>query len=230
MSGDGRQRGVIRLGAGAAGPRLREASGTVETPRNEGVAARRTVELTRSTPAARITSRGALQVNLNWSAASHADLDLGCLVRTRDGRGTAIQPLGEAFGSLTEWPYVSLDQDDRTGSSSDGETLRVSLEHRNKFSKLLVYVYVYEGAVDFRHLRGVVTVTAPDGEWHIRLDDSPKGATACAIAMLTPGDRSLDLRREVVWFTPHLFRTHQQQIDTAYGFGFEWRYGRKSAR
>lgn len=120
MSGDGRQRGIIQLGAGARpgseaartaeARRKTEARREAEAPQagsRISAAGRRPVELTRSAPAARIPGRGVMQVNLNWSAASEADLDLGCMVQTRDGAGTAIQPLGEAFGSLTSWPYVA---------------------------------------------------------------------------------------------------------------------------
>lgn len=64
------------------------------------------------------------------------------MVLTRDGLGTAVQPLGAAFSDLDAWPYVCLDQDDRTGQTSDGETLRVSLGHRRQFSELLVSVYI----------------------------------------------------------------------------------------
>ncbi|MGY5052481.1 tellurium resistance protein [Streptomyces sp. 900105755] len=221
MSGDGRQRGVIQLGRGAppAEPELR-----TQQPREQPT---RTGELTKHTPRAQIAGRGILQVNLNWSVASEADLDLGCMVLTRSGKGTAVQPLGQEWGSLDAWPYVSIDQDDRTGETSDGETLRISLEKRRKFRKLLVYVYIYEGAADFRKLGGVVTVSAPSGTWRIHLDDSPAGATACAIASLTPGQDTLDLRREVRWFTAQPWLSNQQLIDQAYGFGFDWVPGSK---
>lgn len=112
------------------------------------------VELSDWSPQARIAGHGQLQVNLNWSAAAKADLDLGCTVRTRDGRGDAIQPLGANFGSFDHWPYLELDHDDRNGQASDGETLRVNLERWREFQQLGVYVYVYEGSVDFRTLGG----------------------------------------------------------------------------
>ncbi|WP_309243691.1 tellurium resistance protein [Streptomyces sp. CAI-85] len=185
------------------------------------------MELTRQTPRAEIAGRGVLQVNLNWSVTSEADLDLGCMVLTHDGMGVAVQPLGAEFGDLDGWPHVSLDQDDRTGETSDGETLRISLENRHLFTKLLVYVYIYEGAADFRTLGGVVTIGAPSGTWRIHLDDSPAGATSCAIALLTPGRDTLDLRREVRWFTADQRMSNQQLIDQAYGFGFEWVPGAK---
>ncbi|WP_246212994.1 tellurium resistance protein [Streptomyces abyssomicinicus] len=238
MSGDGRRRGVIQLKPTGDRPRgvvppaeperAPERSGRApelsgRAPAGPG----RTVELTSRSPHARIAGRGRLQVNLNWSASASADLDLGCLVRTRDGQGEAVQPLGANFGSYQRRPYVELDQDDRTGGESDGETLRVNLEHWREFEQLVVYVYVYEGAVDFRTLGGVVTVTAPSGTWRIHLDDSPAGATACAIARLVPGTDGLDLTREVRWFSPLSGASNQQQIDRAYGFGLEWVWATK---
>lgn len=211
MSGDGRQRGVIRLSGG-------------QPTRERGAREPRpcAVDLTRQTPRAEIAGPGVLQVNLNWSVTAEADLDLGCMVATSDGKGAAVQPLGGEFGNLDAWPYVGLDQDDRTGETSDGETLRISLEHRHQFTKLLVYVYLYEGAADFRMLGGVVTVSAPSGTWRIHLDDSPAGATSCAIALLTPGRDALEIRREVRWFTTKPWLSNQQLIDKAYGFGFAW--------
>ncbi|MFZ4173964.1 tellurium resistance protein [Streptomyces griseoincarnatus] len=221
MSGDGRRRTVIDLTGG------RKAAGAATLTQWGSPA--RPVELTKQTPRAAITGRGVLQMNLNWSVTAEADLDLGCLVLTRDGLGTAVQPLGAQFGDLDAWPYVSLDQDDRTGETSDGETLRISLEHRHRFAKLLAYVYLYEGAADFHTLGGVVTVGAPEGTWRIHLDDSPAGSTSCAIALITPGrgGDALDLRREVRWFTAEPYLSNQQLIDTAYGFGFDWFPGAK---
>ncbi|MEU1176874.1 tellurium resistance protein [Streptomyces sp. NPDC005820] len=218
MSGDGRRRGVIQLTGGGSPVESGRRTAREPAPRT-GTG---TVELTRQTPRAEIAGRGVLQVNLNWSVASEADLDLGCMVLTHDGMGAAVQPLGAVFGDLDAWPYVSLDQDDRTGETSDGETLRINLEHRRQFAKLLVHVYIYEGAADFRTLGGVVTISAPSGTWRIHLDDSPPGATSCAIALLTPGRDTLDLRREVRWFTATPWSSNQQLIDQAYGFGFEW--------
>ncbi|MFE9662987.1 tellurium resistance protein [Streptomyces sp. NPDC005955] len=187
--------------------------------------------LSAARPQTRIGGRGVLQANLNWRPGVDADLDLGCLVACREGDGTAVQALGDAYGSLTAWPYVSLDQDDRTGASSDGETLRVSLDHAHLFERLLLYVYVYEGAVDFRSLGAAVTVSAP-GQQDVRidLDDSPTGATACAIALVRPAVDGLSLRREVRWFRPAPELWIHQQIDAAYGFGFEWVYATKGER
>ena len=51
---------------------------------------------------------------------SGIDLDLGCLYELNDGRKGAVQALGNAFGSLTNPPFISLDGDDRTGDSVGG--------------------------------------------------------------------------------------------------------------
>lgn len=166
---------------------------------------------------------GRLAVNLNWSAATEADLDLGCLVAMDRGSPEVVQALGESFGSLTSPPYVELDQDDRTGAGSDGETLRVNLEYRARLRRLLFYVYVYEGAADFRTLGAAVTVSAPSGTFRILLDDSPAGATACAVALATSDSSGLAVRREVRWFTstPDT-ASNQELVDQAYDFGLTW--------
>lgn len=187
--------------------------------------------LSSASPQARITGRGILQANLNWASGVDADLDLGCLVAFPDGGGLAVQALGEAYGSLDEWPYVALDQDDRTGASADGETLRVNLAHTARFERLLFYVYVYEGAVDFRRLGATVTVTAPgEAGCRIPLDDSPAGAVACAVALVRPAVGGLSVRREARWFRPVDGLWIHQQLDQAYGFGFEWTYATKPSR
>lgn len=211
MSNDNRPRGTIRLRP-PTGPEPRDADRPSRSP----------TLLTRAAPQARIAGRGVLQVNLNWSAAAEADLDLGCMVSFTDGSGQAVQPLGNAFGSLTQWPYVALDQDDRSGASSDGETVRVDLDRRELFRQLLFYVYVYAGAVDFRRLGGAATVTGPSDGFRIALDDSPAGATGCAIALAAPGPGGLTVRREVRWFTGTERQSVQELMDRAYGFGFPW--------
>ncbi|MHA5054089.1 tellurium resistance protein [Streptomyces sp. SD15] len=224
MSKDNRPRGTIRLRPAADGdarPRPPSPSPPASPSSPAGIV------LTRAAPQARIAGRGVLQVNLNWSAATEADLDLGCMAAFTDGSGLAVQPLGNSFGSLAQWPYVELDQDDRTGASSDGETLRVNLDRREHFRQLLIYTYVYEGAVDLRRLGATATVSAPTGGFRIALDDSPDGATGCAIALATPGPGGLTVRREVRWYTGTRRHSVQQLMDRTYGFGFEWVWGTK---
>ncbi|MFS0695061.1 tellurium resistance protein [Streptomyces nitrosporeus] len=179
--------------------------------------------LTGRAPRARFGGRGTLQANLNWLPDAGADLNLCCLVAFRDGTARVVQALADDYGSLTEWPYISLDHDDRTGDSSDGETLRVDLARGALFERLLFFVYIYEGAADFRHLGASVTVTAPgDPGCRILLDDSPQSAVACAIALVTPDTEGVTVRREVRWFTGRPDVIIHEQVDRAYGFGMDW--------
>jgi tellurite resistance protein TerA len=219
--GDDRLRGVIRL-PDRAGERF---SRPARTERAEPPP----TTLTTASPAVRLAGRGRLQVNLNWRPGHRVDLDLGCLVSFADGGTAVVQALGEAWGSLATWPYVALDQDDRTGATSDGETLRVSLEHAPLFRRLLIYAYVYEGAVDFRRLGATVTVTAPAAAagYRIPLDDSPPGVVACAVAQVTAERDGLTVRREARWFAQSPEEFIQQSIDRAYGFGMTWSPGTK---
>ncbi|MEV6198105.1 tellurium resistance protein [Streptomyces sp. NPDC051920] len=224
MSNDERRRATIHL---RPTPGARSGDGARRaTPENREVprlpAARAETMLTRSAPRARITGRGVLQVNLNRPPGTGADLDLGCMAAYTDGTCAAVQPLGNTFGSLSRWPYMALDQDDRTGASADGETVRVDLERRELFRRLLFHVYVYSGAVDFRSLGATATVTAPSGGFSIALDDSPEGATGCAIALATPAEGGLTVSREVRWFTGTPRHSVQEQMDSAYGFGLTW--------
>ncbi|AXK36639.1 tellurium resistance protein [Streptomyces armeniacus] len=203
MVPDDRTRGVIRLGG----------TGSPSGDRMEAPGA----------PPGAQTGRGALQAHLNWPPDAGVDLDLGCLAEYADGSVTAVQPLGETFGSLTSWPYVVLDQDDRTGEEPDGQTLRVNLAHLREFRRLLFYVTIYEGAPDFRRLRAALTVSAPSsGSRTIALDDSPGGATACAVAMARVEAGELSVEREMRWFTPSPMVSDQEQLDRAYEFGIEW--------
>ncbi|WP_308072508.1 tellurium resistance protein [Streptomyces bambusae] len=145
------------------------------------------------------------------------------MIRFTDGSATCVQALGDDFGALDAWPWVALDQDDRTGSSADGETLRVNLAQRERFARLLFFVYIYEGSADFRRLGASVTVTEPSGPGcRILLDDSPAGSTGCAIALAVPQAGSLTVRREVTWFTNTATAGPHEPIDRAYGFGMEW--------
>lgn len=75
------------------------------------------------------TSLGEILINLNWSQPARLggffspkpqpiDLDLGCLFELQDGSKGCVQALGNSLGNLNNAPYISLDGDDRTGSSS----------------------------------------------------------------------------------------------------------------
>ena len=99
--------------------------------------------LTKAAPTVSLTKHGGasgtLRVNLNWDARPPAkgffrkntslDLDLGCLYEFSDGTKGVVQALGNAFraGDRSGRVLISLDGDDRSGTSTAGENLSVDL-------------------------------------------------------------------------------------------------------
>lgn len=169
-----------------------------------------------------------LRASVQAGSAQDADLDLGCMMSYDDGSTFVVQALGKSFGALDRYPYVRLDGDDRTGARAAGENLAINLDHQERFTKLLLYVYIYEGSGDFRNLDAVVTLSSDQGDrFEVRLDECPPGAQGCAIALLTRQGGGLEVGREVRWFRPKSGKSTQEQISRAYDFAIGWKAGRK---
>ncbi|MFD0637739.1 hypothetical protein ACFQ9X_45465 [Catenulispora yoronensis] len=75
------------------------------------------------------------------------DLDLGCLYEFTAGQRGVVQALGHRRGDFERPPYIRLDQDDRSGSAI-GENLFINLDHADELSRVLVFVFAYQGAFD----------------------------------------------------------------------------------
>jgi tellurite resistance protein TerA len=204
------------------------------------------VTLTKSSPTVSLTKQGSatgrLHVNLNWTARPEQaeqpkgflkrmaaaaqpgiDLDLGCLFEMADGRKGVIQALGNAFGSLDAPPYVFLDGDDRSGSSSNGENLYINLAHSGELRRVLVFACIYQGVPAFEQANGVVTLTPASGApIEVRLDEAAGRAPMCAVALLENTGGELTVRREV-----NYINGAQDALDRAYGWGMDWTPGRK---
>jgi tellurite resistance protein TerA len=171
----------------------------------------------------------AIHINLNWDRVAkksffgggqEADLDLGCLFLSRDGRKGCIQALGGNFGNRAGEPYIYLDKDDRSGAASDGENLYVL--RPDLIERVLVYAFIYEGAANFSTVNGRLVLRESDGsETLIRLDAPRPGATFCAICMITRTASGVDVVKEARYFQGH------RDADAHYGFGFQWSRGSK---
>lgn len=96
---------------------------------------------------------GDIVLNLNWAArkgmfgGASIDLDLGCLYELEDGSKGVVQALGHAFGVYDSAPFIELDGDDRTGSSTAGETIRINGRRFDRIRRIAVFALIYEGAV-----------------------------------------------------------------------------------
>lgn len=176
---------------------------------------------------------GEILINLNWhqpapkggffKKAKAIDLDLGCLYELEDGQKGCVQALGNAFGSLNRPPYIALDGDDRTGAAEGGENLRINGAEVSRIKRVLVYTFIYEGIANWQEADGVVTVKCPGSpDIVVRMDEYGSREPMCAIAMLENYmGQTFSVEKLVRFFSGH------REMDQAYGWGLDWRPGRK---
>ena len=174
---------------------------------------------------------GEIKINLNWNRTNPnaggggffaslrgksggIDLDVGCLYEMENGSKGAVQALGNAFGDFRDEPFIQLMGDDRTGSVSDGEWLRINGKEWRKMRRVLVYAFIYEGAPNWQATDGVITLYIP-GEPPIEVRLSEEGGTKgmCAIALLENVGGSVKVNRRVEFFKGH------SDMDKAFGWG-----------
>ncbi len=180
------------------------------------------------------SSLGEILINLNWSqpqkrggffapAPQAIDLDLGCLFEFKNGFKGSVQALGNTFGSLNAPPYIALDGDDRSGSSANGENLRVNGKMISQIKRILVYTFIYEGAANWREANGVVTVKCPGSqEIIVRMDEYGSNLPMCAIALLeNNNDETFSVEKIVRFYQGHRF------MDRDFNWGLNWVPGRK---
>ena len=176
-----------------------------------------------------------LHINLNWDdpnarkkkgflggllGGGDVDLDLGCMFEMADGARGVIQPLGGNFGARSAPPFIHLDQDDRSGASSQGENMYVFRPDLMK--RVVVFAMIYEGGTNFTQVNGRVTVNDGDGsEILVRMDAPDPSRTFCAVCVIETQADGVKITKEERYFPGH------QQCDEHYGFGFRWVAGSK---
>ena len=141
----------------------------------------------------------------------------------KNGLKGSVQALGCSFGSLTAPPYIALDGDDRSGSSANGENLRVNGKMISQIKRILVYTFIYEGAANWREANGVVTVKCPGSqEIIVRMDEYGSNLPMCAIALLeNNNDETFSVEKIVRFYQSHRF------MDRDFNWGLNWVPGRK---
>lgn len=174
---------------------------------------------------------GLIKVNLNWNQrksggffarSKSIDLDVGCLFEMQDGHKGVVQALGNAFGSLSEEPYVQLMGDDRTGSVTDGEWIHINGQQWSRIRRILVYAFIYDGAPNWAETDGVVTIFIPgQPEIEVRLNEEGGRLGCCAIALLENDNGAVKVTRRVD------FHKSQAPMDKAYNWGMRWSAGSK---
>ncbi|MCC0649351.1 TerD family protein [Clostridioides difficile] len=181
------------------------------------------------------TDLGEILVNLNWNQkvqkkgffgalrSSNIDLDLGCLFEMKNGVKGAVQALGNSFGNLEHPPFAQLDGDDRTGSNTQGENIRINGNKIKEIKRILIYAFIYEGVANWSEADGIVTIKQKqDSDLVVKLDEHKNGYNMCSIALIeNVNDETFSVEKVVKYFKGH------REMDDEFNWGLKWVAGRK---
>lgn len=180
---------------------------------------------------------GEIMINLNWNTSKAKskgffsaftgneaiDLDLGCLYELSNGAKGVVQALGNCFGVYDWDPYIALDSDDRTGTSTAGETMRINGKEIARFKRILIFAFIYDGIANWKQADGLVTVRCPGSpDIVVRMDAYDTSKPMCAIAMLENINNTTFSVEKIVDF----YRGHKE-MDRAFHWGMNWVHGSK---
>lgn len=151
------------------------------------------------------------------------DLDLGCLYQLKNGVRGGMQALGDLHGSLQQEPYIALSRDERTGDAEgEDEYILVNGAHWEEIQKILIYVYIYDGARDWSAVKPQIQVRVPGEEpMVVTLTAQRQAMSVCAIAGIENIRGGIKLTSYLEYFPGHA------EMDRAFGFGLEWESGTK---
>lgn len=160
---------------------------------------------------------------LKKSKPADIDLDLGILYELYDGTKGAIQAFGETMGSYNTPPYLSLSGDERAGNKEgDDEFIHLNGKEWPKFKRLLIYVYIYRGAMDWAQVKPQIHLRIPgQKQMVVTLSSHHKGLGLCAIAGIENVRNGMIVTNHTEYFPGHA------EMDRAFGFGVEWTGGEK---
>ncbi len=152
------------------------------------------------------------------------DLDVGCLYELNNGRRGAIQAFGNMFGSLSEEPYIQLSGDERTGEAEgEDELIKVNGKKWEEFKRIVIYIYIYEGADNWDTVKPQVQVRVPEEQpMIVSLNARKEKLALCAVAGLENIRGGIKMTNFMEYFPGHA------EMDRAFGFGLEWDEGTKT--
>ena len=151
------------------------------------------------------------------------DLDLGCLYKLKDGTRGGMQAFGEMHGALEEAPYIFLSGDERRGDRvGPDETILVNGSHWDRIEKILIYVYIYDGARSWASVRPQIQVRVPgQPPMVVTLNARKEQMRVCAVAGIENVRSGIKMTSYLEYFPGHA------EMDRAFGFGLEWESGSK---
>ncbi len=151
------------------------------------------------------------------------DVDLGCFYELQNGTRGILQAFGDEYGNVDTPPYIALSGDERTGEAEgDDEFLTINGTKWPDIKRMIIYVYIYQGAPHWGVIKPRLVVTIPD---HPKMVISPQAhnetMNVCAIAGLTNHRNGIRLENFTEYFPGHA------EMDRAFGFGLQWDDGQK---
>jgi len=151
------------------------------------------------------------------------DLDIGCMYELQDGTRGSVQAFGEKFGNLDEPPYIALSGDERTGDAEGhDEYILITGDRWKEIKRLLVYIYIYDGALSWSDIKPQVVVDVPgENDLYVTLNAHDNKLDLCAVAELENVRGGIKLTNCTEYFPGH------EEMDRAYGYGLSWEDGKK---
>lgn len=182
-------------------------------------------------PAAEPKKEGFLSRMMGGGAAARSgrgiDLDLGCMFELTDGTPGCVQALGNSWGNFSLPPYIHLDADDRSGTSTGGENIFLNGDQFHQIKRALIFTFIYDGAPNWAATNGVVTIEVPGrAPVEVRLDNGTN-ASMCAIAMIENTGGNLEITKLVEYFQQVGMKSTHQQINERFNFGLRFKAGSK---
>lgn len=151
------------------------------------------------------------------------DLDIGCLYELQNGERGAIQAFGEKFGSFDDAPYLHLSGDERTGNAEGhDEFIMVNGTKWSEIKRVLVYIYIYEGAPRWSEINPQIILDVPgEDDLIVTLGVHDDALGLCAVGGLENVRGGIKLTNYTEYFPGHY------EMDRAFGFGLDWADGQK---
>ncbi len=152
------------------------------------------------------------------------DLDIGCMYELKDGTRGSIQAFGDKFGDFENPPFISLSGDERTGDAKGhDEYLLVNGSKWNEIKRILVYIYIYEGAPTWSDIKPQIVIDVPgENDLYVTLKVHDDKLPLCAVGELENIRGGIKLINRTEYFPGH------EEMDRAFGYGLEWADGKKT--
>ena len=154
------------------------------------------------------------------------DLDLGCIYEMKDGTRGALQAFGEKFGNYDKAPFIVLSEDERTGDKEGhDEYLLINGKFWSQIKRMLVYIYIYDGAPSWSVIKPQVVIDVPgENDFYVTLNAYEDKLCLCALAELENVRGGVRLTNRTEYFLGH------EEMDRAFGHGLRWEDGKKGPK